>query len=218
VATKDQLFQINTLIYTMGPKVEDVLSELNLSDDDQQVYTTVAACFEEHFIVQHNIIFERAQFNKQDQGEEEAADAYITTLYSMARHLRFGELHDALLRDQTVVGIKDKNLSEKLQMDLDLTLKKAVDLVCHREFVKRQQITLNNATTALDIDAAVVTEFRRDEKTRKNVNDMVDFIQDRKVSRSPGQMFPLIWYRAFCSLLFYWPCFREFLSKGSQLC
>jgi len=85
----------------------------------------------------------------------------------MTGHLHFGELHDELLRDRIVVSIKHKNLSDKSQIDPELTLKKAVDLVRQREVMKRQQITLNNVTTALDIDGAVVPESQRDERNTK---------------------------------------------------
>jgi len=114
------------------------LSALHLSDDELKVYATVAARFEAHLVVRRNIVFERSQFNNRDQGKDESAEAYITTLYSMVHHLCFGKLHDELLRYRIVVGIKDKNLSEKLQMYPELTLKKAVDLFRQSEVVKRQ--------------------------------------------------------------------------------
>ena len=38
-----------------------------------------------------------------------------------------------------VVGIRDSQLSEKLQMDPDLTLEKAVTIIRQREKVKKQQ-------------------------------------------------------------------------------
>jgi len=94
-------------MYTMGPKPEVVLSVLHLSDDEQTLYATATARCEEHFVIRRKILFERAQFNKRDQSEEETAEAHITNLYSKARHLRFGELHDELLRDRFVVGNED---------------------------------------------------------------------------------------------------------------
>ena len=44
-------------MYNLGPKAEDVLSALNLSDDEQKVYPTVTAHFEEHFVLRRNIIW-----------------------------------------------------------------------------------------------------------------------------------------------------------------
>ena len=74
----------------------------------------------------------------------------------------FQGLHDKILRDGFVVGIKDKNLSEKLQTDPELTLKKAVDLLRQSKAAKRQKKTFDNATTVLDIDATVVQDRRID--------------------------------------------------------
>ena len=47
------------------------------------------------------------------QKEGEPVDNFITDLYSLAEHCNFGTLHDELIRDRIVVGIRDKALSEK---------------------------------------------------------------------------------------------------------
>ena len=44
-----------------------------------------------------------------------------------------------MIRDRLVVGLKDVKLSEKLQMDPNLTLKRATDLARRSEIVKKQQ-------------------------------------------------------------------------------
>ena len=46
-------------------------------------YKEVLAKFNAHFKVQKNIIFERAQFNRKMQEEEESAEQFITSLYSL---------------------------------------------------------------------------------------------------------------------------------------
>ena len=55
-------------------------------------------------------------------------DEFITDLYALAKYCQFGELQDELIRDRIVVGIQDAQRSEKMQMDPDLTLKRAVTL------------------------------------------------------------------------------------------
>ena len=47
-----------------------------------------------------------------------------------------------LIRDRIVVGIKDASLSERLQMDPELTLEKAKTVVRQRETVREQQVTI----------------------------------------------------------------------------
>ena len=53
-------------------------------------------------------------------------DNFITDLYCLAEYCKFGNLRDDLIRDRIVVGIKDKKLSEQLQLDSKLTLEKAI--------------------------------------------------------------------------------------------
>ena len=75
--------------------------------------------------------------------ENEPVEAFITNLFNLAEHCNFGSLRAELIRNRIVVGIRDKNLSEKLQLESDLTLEKAVNLVRQRETVRKQQEFLN---------------------------------------------------------------------------
>ena len=77
------------------------------------------------------------------QQENEPVEAFITDLFNLAEHCNFGYLREELIRDRIVVGIRDKNLSEKLQLESDLTLEKAVNLFLQRETVRKQQEFLN---------------------------------------------------------------------------
>lgn len=44
-----------------------------------------------------------------------------------------------MVRDRLVVGLRDKALSQDLQMDPDLTLEKAKTFSCQREAIREQQ-------------------------------------------------------------------------------
>ena len=57
-------------------------------------------------------------------------------------------MRDELLRDRLVVGIRDKALSEKLQLDPTLMLEKAKTAIRQREAVKEQHQQLQGAATA----------------------------------------------------------------------
>ena len=75
--------QVNTLPYTIGEKADDILQSFNLNGEELQSYDTVVERFQRHFVSRQNIIFERAKFNSP------------------------GQLHDELIRDRIVVGIRD---------------------------------------------------------------------------------------------------------------
>ena len=99
----------------------------------------IKAKFAEHFIPKRNVIFERARFNRRVQEEGESVNAFITDLYTLAERCDYQTLHDDLIRDRIVVGIRDAKLSEEMQLDSALTLAKAITLAKQKETVKQQQ-------------------------------------------------------------------------------
>ena len=66
-------------------------------------------------------------------------------MHSQVAKCRYGNLRDEMLRDRIVVGTKDKSLSEKLQLDSELTLERAVTQVRNAELVKLQQKELHES-------------------------------------------------------------------------
>jgi hypothetical protein len=66
-------------------------------------------------------------------------DHFITALHTLSEHCGYGDMRDQLIRDLIVVGIRDDKLSEKMQLDPDLTLEKAISLARQSEAVKKQQ-------------------------------------------------------------------------------
>ena len=139
---KDGPIQISTLVYSMGDREEDILSSFSLSEDDAKDYQKVLDRFKNHFVKKRNAIYERATFNQRQQTEGEHVENFITALYRLPEHCQFGALRDELIRDRIVVVILDQRLSEKLQLDQDLTLEKAVTLARQSETVKQQQKSL----------------------------------------------------------------------------
>ena len=127
--TEDGEKQVSTLLYCMGEDAEDTLTSMNISADDRKRYNTVIGKFDVFFKVRKNITFERAWFNRRSQGPEESVKQFITSLYNLAENCAYGELKDEMIRDRIVVGICDSSLSERLQLDPELTLEKAKTLV-----------------------------------------------------------------------------------------
>ena len=135
----------------MGDEADDILASFGLTEDEKKVYDTVKGKFESYFIRRRNVIFERAKFNRRDQKEGESVDSFITALHGLAEHCKFGVLWEEMIRDRIVVGLKDLALSEKLQMDPDLTLLKATETAREREAIKQQQEILRKEETQIDI-------------------------------------------------------------------
>ena len=136
---RDEETQVNTLLYSMGEKSEDIMTTFNLTGDNAKKYDSVKEKFDNYFIKRRNTIFERAKLNTRKQEVGESVDAFITDLYCLAKHCNYGLLHDETIRDRIVVGLLDSRLSEKLQIDPELTLEKAVNATRQSELVKKQQ-------------------------------------------------------------------------------
>lgn len=115
--------QVSALIYSMGPEAEQVYKSFVLEDDEEEDFDYVLRLFDEHFVPKRNVIFERARFHSQTQKTGESVEQYIRHLYELATPCDFHEKEEEI-RDRLVIGIKEKDLSLKLQMTSDLTLKR----------------------------------------------------------------------------------------------
>ena len=60
------------------------------------------------------------------QESDETVDSFITALYRLVETCNYGELTDEMIRDRIVVGIRDNVVAERLQLDPELTLEKAI--------------------------------------------------------------------------------------------
>ena len=95
-------------------------------------------------------------YNRLNQNDSDSVDDFITRLYSQVDKCRYGNLRDEMMRDRIVVGIKDKSLSEKLQLDSELTLERAVNQVRNAELVKLQQKELQSHYSKI-VESSVTT-------------------------------------------------------------
>lgn len=53
-------------------------------------------------------------------------DKFLTALFTLAEHCYFDALKSRMIRDRLMVGLKDKGISESLQLDVVLTLETAI--------------------------------------------------------------------------------------------
>ena len=139
---KSEQKQVSSLIYSMGEEVEDILWSFQLTEDKRKSYTTVRDEFQSFFVKRRNIVYEQSRFNLRRQEEGESAASFISNVYALAEHCGYGDLHEELIWDRLVVGIRDSRLSEWLQLDADLTLGKAVTIIQQSETVHRRQVFL----------------------------------------------------------------------------
>ena len=70
---------------------------------------------------------------------------FIAALHNLVDNCQYGALKLELIRDWFVVGIRDSSISQRLQLDPELTLEKAQTIIRQKEAVKDQQETLKSS-------------------------------------------------------------------------
>lgn len=128
----------------MGPEADDIFASFELNDENKKKYAKVKDKFDNHFIVTRNVIFERSKFNKRKQEDSVNVENFVTSLYTLLEHCGYNDLREEMIRDRIVVGIKDAKLSVKMQLDPDLTLKKATNMARQSESVRKQHSLVRN--------------------------------------------------------------------------
>ena len=120
------------------------------------------------FLKKRNIIFERAKFNLRRQQEGESVDDFITSLHSLSEYCNYGQLRDEMIQDWIVVELCDCAVSEKLQLESELILEKAITLACNKESIRNQQPVVR-ADTSSSVDAVgFSSKPRSSTKTQKS--------------------------------------------------
>ena len=151
--------QVNMLMYLLGDKADSILSSFRLNEEQSNSYDTVKQKFQDYFNVRHNVICERAKFNLRKQEVGESVDDFLTSLHTLVETCNYGNLRDEMIRDRIVVGILDKSLAERLQLDAALTLDGCIKLVRGTDVVKKQQKLL--AAHANDFAMAGIQNKRK---------------------------------------------------------
>lgn len=135
--------QVSTLIYTLGSEADKIFQTFTFDPPEQEgqdpsdSYDIVLQKFENYFIPRRNIIHERAQFHQAIQNASESIESYLRKLFEMADKCNFNNKEENI-RDQLVIGLRDKAISRKLQLEADLTLDKAISVARTFEAVSMQ--------------------------------------------------------------------------------
>lgn len=137
---EDGEVQVASLIYSMGMQAETIFQTFTFTNDDEKKdHDVVMGKFDSYFVPTVNKIHERAKFHSRRQQAGENTETYIRTLFDLAKTCGYGgDQRDEQIRDQLVVGIRDRQTSEKLQLKDDLKLAEAIEICRSSELVQSQ--------------------------------------------------------------------------------
>lgn len=146
--------QVSSLIYAMGMEAENIMKSFGLTPNESKNFDRVIKKFDDHFIPRINVIHERAKFNQRKQESGESAEQFIRSLYELSENCDFGTAKNDRIRDAIVIGILDKELSQKMQLKDGLTLENASKMARKSELVKSQVRDQTQPTTFNEVRGA----------------------------------------------------------------
>lgn len=103
----------------------------------EKKYKELMATLSSHFSPPPSEIAESFRFNTRVQLENESVATFVAELRQMAEHCNFGAALNRMLRDRLVCGIRDKTVQQRLLVEKNLTLEKAVEISRSAEAAER---------------------------------------------------------------------------------
>ena len=126
--------------------------------------------FDQYTTGELNEKFERYNFNSRNQEENESIDAYITAPRTLAKNYFCDCMHDSILRDRIVLGIRDKHTRKRLLQERKLDLKKCIDICRSTEATNSQlrTISASQSEDVHDVKDKQQLQKRPFDKSKKN--------------------------------------------------
>lgn len=136
---KESKVKVAILLNIMGEEGVEVYNTLKLDDEEKQDYEKVIKKLEEFVIPRKNVVYERFMFYNRKQEEGEPFDHFLTDLKKLEKSCEFGSETESMIRDRIVLGIRNKDVQEKLLRISELNLDKAIE-VCRANEISSAQI------------------------------------------------------------------------------
>ncbi|CAI5683364.1 unnamed protein product [Oreochromis niloticus] len=118
------------LIHCLGTEGQRIYSALPLATDD---YEGSVKALETYFHPKVNVVAERYRFRQRAQAVGESTDHYVAALRELVKQCKFGAMENEMLRDQLVEKTNNARIRERLLMEEDLTLDRALEIARRTE-------------------------------------------------------------------------------------
>ena len=123
-------YRVALFLYSIGPEAVKTYNSFDISEENWRKLPEIMKCFDDYAIGETNETYERYVFNSRNQKDEETIDKYVAELRTLTQSCNFCTcLHDSLIRDRIVLGIRDGNTRKRLLRQSKLTLQKCIDIV-----------------------------------------------------------------------------------------
>jgi len=166
---KGEEIQAATLKTVMGKECRQILSRLDLAEEDKKKPKKILEKLEEYFAPTRNVLYERYLFHSAHQQPNETIDQYMIRLRHLAESCKFGALHEEMLRDRLVLGCRDKGARARLFREKECSLKKALEALQISEATQEQLKDIGSDDSSIPVSAVChkrITKFKKPIQTK----------------------------------------------------
>ena len=116
VNKQEQLVRVSTLLSVIGEDATKEFDAFELAEtEDNSKTEDVLAKFDEYCEPRTQVIYKRYRFNNRNQEPGESIASYLTELRTIAKNCQHESITpDEILRDRTVLGIRDDKMRDRL--------------------------------------------------------------------------------------------------------
>lgn len=167
--SKPDKLKVALLLSSMGDECIEIFNTFKLSTEDSNKFDTVLQNFDSYFEPKKNTVIARYKFFNCVQQENETVDSFVTNLKNLAKDCAFENQEESLIRDLLIIGIRDSAVKEKLLIDSDLSLQKAVEY-CRAKESSQIQVKLMNEGSVVKTEAvqSVKSKYRNETNWKSN--------------------------------------------------
>ena len=178
VARKKEL-----LLHCLGKEGQRVFQ--NLLDHDNppagaSEYDKALLVLEKHYGPKNSVVAEHYKFRQRRQCPGETAQDYVAALRELAVTCNFGAMRDEMIRDQLVENTISDKICEKLFMEENLTLARAIQVATHIEEQWRGRRPLLQRLR-LRLQTTRTTTWYRKPSTRRSTSQPVLGLQKTRL-------------------------------------
>lgn len=174
INSKSAEYKLAIFLHAIGPEALVIYNSFDYGEnEDKTSLATVIEKFDKHFIGETNETYERYLFNKRMQQPTESVDEYVTALKTLAKTCNFCQcLHDSLIRDQIIIGIRDNTVRKRLLQERKLTLNRCIDMCRSAEATTSRMKTMGNDAeiNKIKMKSSSTWKKKSDQSKRPEVN------------------------------------------------
>ena len=116
-------YRVTLLLYSIGSEAVKTYNSFDLNEENRRKLSEIIKEFDKYAIGETNETYERYMFNSRNQKKGESIDTYVGELRTLAQSCNFCTyLHDSLIRDRIVLGIRGADTCKCLLRQTKWTL------------------------------------------------------------------------------------------------